>query len=484
MVAGVLPDRELIRGPADGRRAGSRGCARPGARARRLSRARAPRQRPSARLPRQRRLVAAAVGRDRRGRGLRARPSRQRAPRRAHALAGGDRAVRGRARESAALRERGLDRGNRLRPRDDRGDQPRRPVVRAAAAGARATRSSSPASSTTRTSCPGSSSPRRRGRRFASCRSTGAASSTSRPISACSARARASSPSPTSRTRSARCCRSRISSPPPASAGSRRWSTAPRRSRTWPWTCRRSAAISTRSPRTRCTARPASACSTRAKPLLAAMPPWQGGGDMILSVSFEGSTWNHLPHRFEAGTPNVGGAVGLGAAIDYLGRIGIARVAAHEQRLLEYATARLAGNRRARARRHGAGQVEPRVLHGRGRPSARPRHGARFARRRGSHRPSLRDAGHGILRRPGDDARLVRPLQHARGSRRAASTPSATRSGCCADGPRRPLSRRDRRPQPEPAEPRPAARRDPPCRGRQPVVRRPAQPRRRARRAT
>ena len=56
--------------------------------------------------------------------------------------------------------------------------------------------------------------------------------------------------------------------------------------------------------------------------LLAAMPPWQGGGDMILSVSFEGSTWNHLPHRFEAGTPNVGGAVGLGAAIDYLGRIG------------------------------------------------------------------------------------------------------------------------------------------------------------------
>src|SRR5688572_8115449 len=52
--------------------------------------------------------------------------------------------------------------------------------------------------------------------------------------------------------------------------------------------------------------------------LLAAMPPWQGGGDMILSVSFEGSTWNHLPHRFEAGTPNVGGVVGLGAAIDYL----------------------------------------------------------------------------------------------------------------------------------------------------------------------
>ena len=78
------------------------------------------------------------------------------------------------------------------------------------------------------------------------------------------------------------------------------------------------------------------------EPLLAAMPPWQGGGDMILSVSFEGSTWNHLPHRFEAGTPNIGGAIGLGAAIDYIGRIGIGRIAAHEERLLEYATARLA----------------------------------------------------------------------------------------------------------------------------------------------
>jgi cysteine desulfurase/selenocysteine lyase len=75
--------------------------------------------------------------------------------------------------------------------------------------------------------------------------------------------------------------------------------------------------------------------------VLAEMPPWQGGGDMILSVSFEGSTWNHLPHRFEAGTPNVGGAVGLAAAIDYLGRIGAARIATHEQDLLDHATARL-----------------------------------------------------------------------------------------------------------------------------------------------
>jgi len=75
--------------------------------------------------------------------------------------------------------------------------------------------------------------------------------------------------------------------------------------------------------------------------LLESMPPWQGGGDMILTVSFSGSTWNHLPHRFEAGTPNIGGAVGLGAAIDYLGAVGLARVAAHERDLLDYATARL-----------------------------------------------------------------------------------------------------------------------------------------------
>ena len=75
--------------------------------------------------------------------------------------------------------------------------------------------------------------------------------------------------------------------------------------------------------------------------LLRAMPPWQGGGDMILSVSFERTTYNDLPWKFEAGTPHIAGAVGLAAAIDYLGAIGMERVAAAEHRLLEYATARL-----------------------------------------------------------------------------------------------------------------------------------------------
>jgi cysteine desulfurase/selenocysteine lyase len=76
--------------------------------------------------------------------------------------------------------------------------------------------------------------------------------------------------------------------------------------------------------------------------LLAAMPPWQGGGDMIRTVSFEGSTWADPPQRFEAGTPNIAGAVGLGAAIDYVQGVGIERIAAHEDRLLELATAAVA----------------------------------------------------------------------------------------------------------------------------------------------
>jgi cysteine desulfurase/selenocysteine lyase len=75
--------------------------------------------------------------------------------------------------------------------------------------------------------------------------------------------------------------------------------------------------------------------------LLEAMPPWQGGGDMILSVSFEQTTYNQLPWKFEAGTPHISGAIGLAAAIGYLENIGMARIAAYEHELLEYATTRL-----------------------------------------------------------------------------------------------------------------------------------------------
>ncbi|POZ52696.1 cysteine desulfurase [Methylovulum psychrotolerans] len=72
--------------------------------------------------------------------------------------------------------------------------------------------------------------------------------------------------------------------------------------------------------------------------LLEAMPPYQGGGDMIKTVSFEKSTYAGLPHKFEAGTPNIADVVGLGAAIDYLNGIGMAAIADYEAELLAYAT--------------------------------------------------------------------------------------------------------------------------------------------------
>ena len=74
---------------------------------------------------------------------------------------------------------------------------------------------------------------------------------------------------------------------------------------------------------------------------LDAMPPWQGGGEMISRVTFEKSTWNELPAKFEAGTPNIAGGVGLGAAIEYLDGLGMDAIAAHERSVLEYATRRL-----------------------------------------------------------------------------------------------------------------------------------------------
>lgn len=72
------------------------------------------------------------------------------------------------------------------------------------------------------------------------------------------------------------------------------------------------------------------------------LPPWQGGGEMILSVSFDDTVYNRLPYKFEAGTPNIAGAIGLGAAIDYLQTIGMQNIATYESDLLEYMTDQLA----------------------------------------------------------------------------------------------------------------------------------------------
>lgn len=71
--------------------------------------------------------------------------------------------------------------------------------------------------------------------------------------------------------------------------------------------------------------------------LLDAMPPYQGGGDMISSVTFEKTTYNKLPYKFEAGTPNIAGAIGLGTALDYVNGLGIAKIAAYEEEVLAYA---------------------------------------------------------------------------------------------------------------------------------------------------
>ncbi len=77
--------------------------------------------------------------------------------------------------------------------------------------------------------------------------------------------------------------------------------------------------------------------------LLEAMPPYQGGGDMIRSVSFEGTTYNTIPYKFEAGTPNIAGVIGLGAAVDYISGIGFDALLVNEGELLTYATEALGG---------------------------------------------------------------------------------------------------------------------------------------------
>jgi cysteine desulfurase/selenocysteine lyase len=71
--------------------------------------------------------------------------------------------------------------------------------------------------------------------------------------------------------------------------------------------------------------------------VLERMPPWQGGGDMILAVSFAKTVYNSLPYKFEAGTPNISGAIGLGAAVEFLGQMDLAGAHAHEHALLDYA---------------------------------------------------------------------------------------------------------------------------------------------------
>jgi cysteine desulfurase/selenocysteine lyase len=75
--------------------------------------------------------------------------------------------------------------------------------------------------------------------------------------------------------------------------------------------------------------------------LLEAMPPWRGGGEMIKSVSFEKTTYNELPHKFEAGTPHIAGVIGFGAAIEFVQSLSWSDVSAHKKDILDYATSQL-----------------------------------------------------------------------------------------------------------------------------------------------
>ena len=102
-------------------------------------------------------------------------------------------------------------------------------------------------------------------------------------------------------------------------------------------TCANSTPTSTFSPGTRSTGRQESACSTASANFSRSLPPYQGGGEMIEEVTRETVTYNHPPHRFEAGTPPIVQAIGLGAALDYMEGIGRARIRAHEEALCAYA---------------------------------------------------------------------------------------------------------------------------------------------------
>ena len=155
--------------------------------------------------------------------------------------------------------------------------------------------------------------------------------------------------------------------------------------------------------------------------LLEAMPPYRGGGDMIASVTFEKTTYNAVPYKFEAGTPNIAGVVGLGAAIDYLGAIDRAAALSRTRTACSpMRTERLREIPGTRVDRRSAREDRRAVVRDGRRASARRRDDSRPRGHCGPHRPALRAAGHGSLRHPGDDSRVARAFT----TRARTSTPS------------------------------------------------------------
>ena len=188
--------------------------------------------------------------------------------------------------------------------------------------------------------------------------------------------------------------------------------------------------------------------------LLAAMPPFNGGGEMIREVFEDRITYGEPPHRFEAGTPPIVQAIGLGAAIDYVNSIGKARIRAHETGLVTVRPRAAARDQFDPHLRHRQGQGADRVVRDEGRASARRRDHHRPRRRRGARRHPLRDAAARPLWRDRDLPGLVCALQHARGGRQPRASAGQSAGACSHDrrtpnreapsGRRQPRTRRPR----------------------------------------
>ena len=152
--------------------------------------------------------------------------------------------------------------------------------------------------------------------------------------------------------------------------------------------------------------------------LLERMSPFNFGGEMIRKVTVEETTWNELPYKFEAGTPPIGEAVGIGAAIDYLTEIGIEAIEEHEHALAAYALERLADVPGVHVFRAASGAARgDRLVRPRGRPSARCRADPRLGGRRDPRRAPLLSAADGPARRRRHEPGELLPLHDPRGDR-------------------------------------------------------------------
>ena len=146
--------------------------------------------------------------------------------------------------------------------------------------------------------------------------------------------------------------------------------------------------------------------------ILETMNPFQGGGDMIKTVTFEKTTYADPLDRFEAGTPAIASQIGLGAAIDYLNSIGRERAAAYEAEVAALCDRARLGDRRRADHRNRKAQGERALVCDRRHPSARHRHDPGPGRHRGARRSSLRAAGDAAVQRAGHGTRVVCFLQH------------------------------------------------------------------------